>query len=131
MKGIMMTQSSGSTKLSVSWGRCSGDTWCSFAKVDLSHQAFGAGGVYLIWHGGPKPRVVYVGQAAVFRDRLTEHRTDQRILAYSNSVLYVTWAPLRDPSRDGAEVYLANRYSPLVGDRHPDATPTAVNSPWD
>ena len=47
-----------------------------------------------------------------------EGRSVTSSLRYTDSVLYVTWATLGTTSRDGAEVYLANRYSPLVGDRH-------------
>lgn len=126
-----MTQKSGETQLSVSWGKCTGGTWCSFEMVDLAHGAFDAGGVYLIWHGGTEPRVLYVGQASQLRDRLATHRSDDRILAYRSFGLYVTWTGLGAVERDGVEVYLANRYMPLVGDRHPDVPPTPVNSPWD
>lgn len=126
-----MAQKPGKTQLSVSWGKCTGGTWCPLETVDLAHNVFDGGGVYLIWHGGPEPRVVYVGQATVMRDRLAAHRSDERILAYRSSGLYVTWTVLGAAERDAVEAYLAGRYAPLIGDRHPDVTPTAVNSPWD
>jgi hypothetical protein len=127
-----MAQKSGGTQLSVSWGQCTGGSWCPFETVDLVSDAFGAGGVYLIWRAGPEPRVVYVGQAAMLRDRLAAHRSDDRILAYRTSGLYVTWTVLGTAAvRDGVEAYLADRYAPLIGDRHPDVPPIAVNSPWD
>jgi hypothetical protein len=130
-KGISMAQKTGKTQLSVFWGKCTGGKWCQLATVDLAHDTFDVGGVYLIWHGGTKPRVVYIGQAAVLRERLTAHRSDKRMLAYRNSGLFVTWTVLGAHQRDGVEAYLATRYAPLVGDRHPDVTPTVVNSPWD
>jgi hypothetical protein len=74
---------------------------------------------------------VYVGQTSVLRDRLVAHRSDRRIQAFSRSALYVTWASVETAKRDGVEVGLAARYAPLVGDRHPDARPIEVNSPWD
>ncbi len=126
-----MAQKSGTTQLSVSWGKCTGGKWCQLPAVDLAHDTFDAGGVYVLWHGGPKPRVVYVGQASVLRDRIAAHRKDDRVLAYRDSGLYVTWTILAAAKRDGVEAYLANRYQPLVGDRHPDVTPIPVNSPWD
>lgn len=112
-------------------GKCTGGTWCPFETVDLAHDAFDAGGVYIIWYGGTDPRVVYVGQALVLRDRLAAHRGDDRVLAYRRFGLYVTWTVLGAAERDAVEAYLADSYSPLVGDRHPDVPPTAVNSPWD
>jgi hypothetical protein len=116
---------------SVSWRKRTGGTWCPFETVDLLHDAFDADGMYLIWHGGTEPRVVYVGQASVLRHRLAAHHDDNRILAYRRFGLYVTWTVLRAAERDGGEVYLAERYAPLVGDRHPDVPPTPVNFPWD
>ena len=127
----LMAQKTGKAQLSVSWGKCTEGRWCSFAAVSLAHDAFSAGGVYVIWHGGEKSRVVYVGQAAVLRDRLADHRVDKRILAYQASGLYVTWTALQAADRDGVETYLAARYAPLVGDRHPAGPPIVVNSPWD
>jgi hypothetical protein len=86
-------------------------------------------GVYVIWHGGQTPKTVYVGQG-VIRDRLTAHRTDARIQAYSTLTLYVTWAAVDASSRNGAEVYLANRLAPIVGENYPNVAPIEVNLPW-
>ena len=118
-----MTQSRSGVQLRLSWGRCTNETWCLLNSVNLSHQAFDANGVYMIWHGGDPFGRLDVGQGAPIRNRLSAHRDDPRIQAYAPSVLYVTWASVSALQRDGVEVYLANRYHPLVGDRHPDATP--------
>jgi hypothetical protein len=123
-----MSQATTQIQLYVSWGKCTGDRWCELNTVDLSHEAFSSGGVYLIWHGGTKPHAVYVGQGT-FRDRLLDHRKDPRIQAYSKYGLYVAWALVDASKRDGVEIFLANQYSPLVGDRHPDAKPITVNLP--
>lgn len=126
-----MTQAGSGVQLRLSWGRCTNKAWCLLNSVNLSLQAFDANGVYVIWHDGDPSRVVYVGQGAPIRHRLRAHRDDRRIQAYAPSGLYVTWAPVSAAQRDGVEVYLANRYKPLVGDRHPDGPPIRVNSPWD
>ena len=117
-------------QLQVNWGNCIGDVWCSLNQVDSTHAAFGQSGVYVIWHGGQTPKVVRVGQATVFRDRLADHRKDAAIQQYARYGLYVTWAPVAQAKRDGVERYLAGRLSPLVGSRFPDATPISVNLPW-
>ena len=39
----------------------------------------------------------------------------------------VTWAALLASQMDGVERFLANRYTPLIGDRHPDVLPIEVN----
>jgi hypothetical protein len=126
-----MTQQTGAVQLRVTWGTCTTGNWCKLNTVNLGGEAFGNGGVYLIWHAGSPARVVYVGQAAVFRDRLAAHRADARIQAYAKHGLYVTWATVRVGQRDGVEAHLADRWFPLVGDRRPTAARITVNSPWD
>ena len=125
-----MSQATRTSKYLVTWGKCLGNQWCPLNTVDLTHSAFSVGGCYIIWHGGQKPKVVYVGQGE-FRQRLTAHRTDKRIQGYARHGLYVTYSPIAKSARDGVEVYLADRYKPLVGERHPDAPPIVVNGPWD
>lgn len=113
--------------LQLRWMKCQGDTWCSFMNVNLA--AVKAEGVYIIWHGGNPSRVVYVGQGDVAA-RLQEHRNNRAIAAYLQHGLYVTWATVQGAQREGVERFLADKWEPLVGDAHPQATPVAVNSPW-
>ena len=76
---------------------------------------------------GDPPNVVRIGQGGIAA-RLTAHRADQAILAYrQRGKLMVTWAALLASQMDGVERFLANRYTPLIGDRHPDVLPIEVN----
>jgi hypothetical protein len=114
--------------LNLSWVTCGDDKhWCSFETVNLDKVT--AVGVYIIWHRGNPGRVVRVGQGDV-ADRLLDHRNDSEIMAYKKHGLLVTWASVPSHQRDGVEAYLAEKWDPLVGDRFPDVTPIAVNSPW-
>jgi hypothetical protein len=122
--------STATTKYQVTWGKCSNNQWCNLNTVDLAHGAFDGDGCYVIWHGGDTPRTVYVGQGN-FRQRFSAHRINQLIQAYAKFRLYVTWSTINKPARDGVEVYLALELKPLVGERHPDVPPLAVNGPWD
>jgi len=118
--------------MQLSWLKCSngGSHWCSLEDLDLDSIGSVAG-IYIIWHEGSPGRVVRVGQGAPIKDRLSAHRNDQEILAYKrNGTLRVTWAAVPWNQRDGVERYLADKWSPLVGDAFPDAHPIAVNSPW-
>lgn len=116
--------------MQLTWIKCQGEVWCQLNSVNLAHQHFSKmDGVYIIWHGGPKPTTVYVGQGGI-RDRLTNHRSDPRIQQYNHLGLWVTWASVTQSNRDGVEVYLAQRLKPIVGERHPDAAPIEVNLPW-
>jgi len=94
--------------------------------VNLNHNHFdNMEGVYIIWQaGGP---VIRVGQG-IIRDRLSTHRRDTAITAYPN--LYVTWAPVLSPYRDGIERYLADILKPKVGDAFPYVNPIQVFLPW-
>ncbi len=115
--------------MKVQWIKCTGDEWCSLTRLDL--DTVSEHGVYVIWHGGKAPHVVYVGQGDV-ADRITDHREDPKITRHAQKgSLYVTWASVSVAQRDGIERYLADRYSPLEGVKHPDVKPLTVNSPWD
>lgn len=116
--------------LSLNWIKCQGDVWCNLMTVNLSHVHFrGLEGVYIIWHGGQNPRVVYVGQGAI-ADRLAAHREELTNTQYSSLGLFVTWASVDPAYRDGVERILADRLPPLRGERHPSAVPVSVNLPW-
>lgn len=44
------------------WMKCRAAVWCMLKEIDLDHEHFrDLGGVYVIWHGGENPAVVYVG----------------------------------------------------------------------
>ncbi len=114
--------------MQVQWIKCTGDEWCSLTRLNL--DTVSERGVYVIWHGGSNPHVVYVGQGDV-SERLGKHRRDQSILRHAQKGgLFVTWASVPFAQRDGVERYLVDKYSPLEGDRHPVVLPVAVNSPW-
>lgn len=116
--------------MQVTWGTCGDDGhWCSLENLNLDGLG-DVSGVYIIWHEGNPGRVVRVGQGKI-KDRLDKHRNDREILAYrGRGTLRVTWASVPSNQRDGVERYLADTWSPLVGDAFPDARPIAVNSPW-
>ena len=101
--------------------------WCSLKAVDTENIK--TSGVYVIWHGGPAPRVVYIGRGDI-AGRINHHRSSSRILQYeSKGQLMVTWASISESERRGAEKYLANTLDPLRGE-HDDILPIPVNLPW-
>lgn len=114
--------------LPVEWIKSQADTWLALNTFDL--DTCKSSGVYVIWHEGNPGRVVYIGQGDPISARLAAHRQDYRIQAYAPRTLRVTWASVPAAQRDGVERYLADRWSPLVGDVHPDVLPIAVNSPF-
>jgi len=113
--------------MTVTWIKCNGDIWCPFETVNLA--SVNAFGVYIIWHGGPNPWTVRVGQGDIAA-RIIAHRSDSEVLVHKGLGLWVTWASVPAVQMHGVENYLADRLSPKVGERWPDAEPIAVNLPW-
>jgi len=114
----------------VNWNKCQGEVWCKLNSVSLSHQHFdNMEGVYIIWHGGPKPATVYVGRG-VIRERLTEHRKNSQIQQFEPLGLFVTWARVAPEQQDGVEAFLAQRLKPSVTESSPNVTPIDINLPW-
>lgn len=116
--------------ISVTWMKCGCDGhWCDLELLDLQ-TITARNGVYVIWNGGNPSRVVRIGQGDIAA-RLGAHRRDPAILAYRRyGRLRVTWASVPAHQLDGVERYLANTWSPLIGDAFPDVAPLAVNSPF-
>lgn len=117
--------------LRLKWTQCVGNFWCKLNFVNLDHEHFDnePRGVYIIWHGGPNPAVVYIGQGNI-KERIAEHRKNPEIQQYEYLDLYVTWAVVHEYDRDGVEAYLADVWKPIVGTHHPQAPPIEVNPPW-
>ena len=116
--------------MNLSWIKCHGDVWCKLGTVNLEHEHFDSmEGVYIIWHGGSNSSTVRVGKGNI-RERLADHRTNPEIQAYAQHTLYVTWASVPSAQKNGVELFLAQRLSPLVGERSPNVSPIEVNLPW-
>lgn len=117
----------------LNWNKCQGSkgsVWCPFLTVNLGHPSLqGVNGVYIIWHSGPTPWTVYVGQGNI-AERLGQHRRERGILQYSPLGLFVTWASVPWHSTDGIERYLADVLKPKEGQIHPNVPAIEVNLPW-
>jgi hypothetical protein len=87
-------------------------------------------GVYIIWHGGGRPRTVCVGQGAPVSRCIEQLRMDPEILAHDAHGLFVTWAGVPAEHRNGVVRYLVATLRPLVTDQRPDAATVAVSLPW-
>lgn len=116
--------------MQLNWLKCTSGNWCSLERLDLSSITVKQG-VYIIWYQGQQSsKVVRVGQGNI-AERLSAHRNDPKILHYKSfGPLMVTWASVSSQHLDGVERYLADTWTPLVGDAFPNARPIAVSSPW-
>ncbi|MDO8240812.1 MAG: hypothetical protein Q7T51_02455 [Candidatus Moranbacteria bacterium] len=101
--------------------------WFDFLRLNLESPYFnGKVGIYAIWYATPSSaKVIKVGSGNI-AERLKDHRANQEITKYSSlGSLKVSWVvadsnPLSPDEIQGAEIYLANKYRPLVGDRFPN-----------
>ena len=102
--------------------------WCLLKEVDT--ESVNTGGVYIIWHGGHVPRVIYIGQGNI-AGSINHHRSSARILQYqTKGLLMVTWATIPESERSGVEKFLADSYEPLRSMEN-ENTPIPVNLPWE
>lgn len=84
-------------------------------------------GVYLIWHSGFEPRVVYVGHGQI-ASRILEHQRAHSILKHeAKGILLTTWGTVEEYLAKGVERYLIDTYSPIENVRKPTVRPIGVN----
>ena len=116
--------------MQVEWQKCKGDTWCSLNRVILDDR-HEIGGVYIIWHGGDRPAVVYIGQTSNIKQRLEQHRENYSVQKYQPFGLYVTWTYEKDADiRRRIEAYLWSIYSVKEGYRQTHDYPIEVTTPF-
>ncbi len=113
----------------LNWVKSLDNKWLNLSKLDLTYVH--ATGVYIVWHGGPNPQIVRIGQGNIAA-RLSHHRLNIQIMRYADrGPLMVTWAEIRDQSlRDGIETYLCEQFRPLIKSRLPETSPIPARSPF-
>jgi len=90
------------------WFKCFGDSWGDLLEINLDHRHFdGIKGVYVIWSGEEKPKVLKIGQGVI------------------------TWTIVPESDSDGIEKFLGETLKPLIESRLPDTQPVEVNLPWE
>jgi hypothetical protein len=115
--------------MQLNWIKCQGEVWCKLNFVTLEHQAFDhIDGVYIIWHGGPTPATVRVGQGNI-REQIKINRADSTVQSFASLGLFVTWTSVPSQDRNGVEAFLVKRLNPKVP-TYSLAPPIDVNLPW-
>lgn len=94
-------------------------------EVDVDgQQLHGSGGVYVLWHGGIRPRWVGVSATDDLGSALSSAADDPDIRSYEvHGGVYVTWSPVRREFRPGVVAYLTAMMCPILkatdtGGRH-------------
>lgn len=111
-------------QLQVNWIKNSqNNDWFDLLRLNLEGSYFiGKKGVYVIWYTSPGiAKVIRLGSGNI-SERLKEHRSNPDIIKYSSyGQLKVSWIILDEYEMPRVEQYLSRIYSPIVGDRYPEA----------
>jgi hypothetical protein len=101
--------------VNLNWTRAHGGAWCQLDKVELSGVQ--TTGVFVIWHGGARPRTLRLGYGSI-AERIEQLRRDEGLLRYRQfGPIYVTWASVPTRIMDGVMRFLAGRLMPVWEDR--------------
>lgn len=98
-----------------------------FKLRDLDFSDISGVGVYLIWHGGTKPRMILAGQGKI-AEGLAEHSSNSELWKYEiYGQVYTSWAIVDLQYLDGVENFLIESYDPYLSLRKPRSRPITVN----
>ena len=98
------------------WSRTANGLFRRFANLDPEAEGLGGkSGVFVVWHGGLKPRWVYVAASADLAGALHDAVEEEDVMAYAvHGGLFVTWAFIKAEFQGGVVKYLNEAMDPLV-----------------
>jgi hypothetical protein len=98
------------------WSRSASGHFRRFINLDPEEEGLaGKGGVFVIWHGGLRPRWVYVGSSADLARAFHDLAEEREVMGFEvNGGLFVSWATIREEFRGGVVKYLCETMDPLV-----------------
>ncbi len=116
------------------WVRTASGRFFRLAKLDPESEGLtDKGGVYVVWHGGMRPRWLVVGHSNNLARTFHDLGEESELLAYEvNGGIWLTWSPILGEFRAGVVAYLAASLKPLLslgGTPDRNAKPIAVMAP--
>lgn len=115
------------------WARTAKGRFHNLNTSELSELGVsGVSGVYAVWHGGIRPRWVYIARADDLAAAMEDALRNEEILPYHlNGGLFVSWSVISRQFQDGVVRYLHTVLAPAVEnpDVKQEARPVAVNAP--
>ena len=92
-------------------------------KLGLSGQS----GVIVVWHGGLRPKWIYVDKSRDIASDLDKYMDDDDIMSYDKrGGVFASWAMIRPEYQDGVVKYLLESMTPLID--HPNPPRKSVES---
>ncbi|MBL6932714.1 MAG: hypothetical protein ISR45_07165 [Rhodospirillales bacterium] len=87
----------------------------------------GQSGIIVLWHGGLKPKWIYVDKSKNIASDLDAYMDNDEIMEYERrGGVFVSWALVRPEYQDGVLKYLLESMSPLVD--HPNPPKKSVEA---
>jgi hypothetical protein len=87
-------------------------------------------GVLVVWHGGPRPRVIRVGYGDIAQ-RLAAFREDPKLMSYGLfGPLQAAWAKVPEDRMRGVAKFLVSRLRPMHSDPLAGVTAIPVTLPF-
>lgn len=98
------------------WRRDGDGTFHRLAEIDVDAAALrGQGGVFVLWHGGIRPRWVNVGATDDLGAALAASAQDTDVRGFEvHGGLFATWCLLPAEDRAGVEAYLRSLMCPIL-----------------
>ena len=93
----------------------------------------GASGIFVLWHGGLKPKWIFVDKSRDLGHDLDAYLDDEDVMRYeSRGGVFVSWAMIRPEYQDGVLKYLLETMDTLIDNPKPpgkDVTALPVMAP--
>ena len=98
------------------WTRTPGGNFHRMVHLDPEDEGLaGRSGVFVIWHGGVRPRWVYVGRSNDLAADLHGFGNNRDVMDYEvHGGLFVTWSLIRTEFQDGVVAFLTDTLDPAV-----------------
>ena len=116
--------------LEVKWERTDQCYWHELMKLDFSEPSYNRlRGIFIIWHGGSEPRVIYIGQGNIAKV-LEKLRLRREIENFESLGLYVTWAKFKPEQMNGVHRFLNDKLRPMLSMSKIEEHQIYVNLPF-
>ncbi len=98
------------------WAKTRGGSFHRLLFTDVEKLGLsGQSGIIVLWHGGLKPKWIYIDKSKNIAQDLDSYLDDDNIMDFDNrGGVFATWALIRPEFRDGVLKYLLDSMKPLI-----------------